>query len=124
LSQLKGTENDKDYEYQYKSIMQLLVGTPELRSKQKLIDQFIKDNLGNIGSSEEVADAFDGFWENEKIKALDEICQEKGLISDQFKTLVDRKLYTTEEPLCEYIVATMEKAPSVLQRKKVIPRLT
>ena len=124
LTQLKGTENDKDYEYQYKSIMQLLGGTPELRSKQKLIDQFIKDNLNNIGSAEEVADAFDGFWEKEKIKAVDEICLEEGLISDQFKTLVDRMIYTNEEPLREDIVATMEKAPSVLQRKKVIPRLT
>jgi type I restriction enzyme R subunit len=104
--------------------MQLLGGTPELRSKQKLIDQFIKDNLNNIGSAEEVADAFDGFWENEKIKAVDTICLEEGLISDQFKTLVDRMIYTNEEPLREDIVATMEKAPSVLQRKKVIPRLT
>ena len=32
LTNLKGTENDKDYEYQYKSIMQSLGGTPELRS--------------------------------------------------------------------------------------------
>ncbi len=124
LAQLKGADNDKDYEYQYKSIMKLLGGTPELRSKKDLIEQFIQENLNNLGSSEEVMDEFDSFWEKEKVKAVDVICQEESLVSDSFKALVDKMIYTNEEPLREDIVATMEKAPSVLQRKKVIPRLT
>ncbi len=69
-------------------------------------------------------DGFDSFWEKEKEKAVDEICTEESLISDHFKALVDKMIYTNEEPLREDIVATMEKAPSVLQRKKVIPLLT
>jgi type I restriction enzyme R subunit len=124
LALLKGADNDKDYEYQYKSIMQLLGGTPELRSKKELIEQFIQENLNNLDSSEEVMDDFDSFWEKAKVKAVDEICQEESLVSDSFKALVDKMIYTNEEPLREDIVATMEKAPSVLQRKKVIPRLT
>lgn len=124
LALLKGADNDKDYEYQYKSIMQLIGGTPELRSKKELIEQFIQENLNNLGSSEEVIDEFDSFWEQAKVKAVDEICQEESLVSDSFKALVDKMIYTNEEPLREDIVATMEKAPSVLQRKKVIPRLT
>lgn len=124
LAALKGADNDKDYEYQYKSIMQMLGGTPELRSKKELIDQFIQENLNDLGSSEEVIDEFDTFWEKEKVKAVDEICQEEALVSDSFKALVDKMIYTNEEPLREEIVATMEKPPSVLQRKKVIPRLT
>jgi type I restriction enzyme R subunit len=124
LALLKGADNDKDYEYQYKSIMQLLGGTPELRSKKELIEQFIQENLNNLSSSEEVMDEFDSFWEQAKVKAVDEICQEESLVSGSFKALVDKMIYTNEEPLREDIVATMEKAPSVLQRKKVIPRLT
>jgi type I restriction enzyme R subunit len=124
LALLKGADNDKDYQYQYKSIMQLLGGTPELRSKKELIEQFIQENLNNLGSSEEVMDEFDSFWEKEKVKAVDEICQEESLASDNFKALVEKMIYTNEEPLREDIVATMEKPPSVLQRKKVIPRLT
>lgn len=80
--------------------------------------------MNYISSAEEVADAFDGFWEKAKIKAVDEICLSEGLISDQFKTLVDRIIYTNEDQLGEDIVASMSKAPSVLQHKKVIPRLT
>ena len=38
--------------------------------------------------------------------------------------VVVKMVYTNEEPLREDIVATMEKDPSVLQRKKVMPRLT
>ncbi len=124
LAQLKGADNDKDYEYQYKSIMQLLGGSSELRSKKELIEQFIQENLNNLGSSEEVIDEFDSFWEKAKVRAVEEICQEESLVSDSFKALVDKMIYTNEEPLREDIVATMEKAPSVLQRKKVIPRLT
>lgn len=124
LAQLKGADNDKEYEYQYKTIMQLLGGSPELRSKKELIEQFIEENLNNLGSAEEVIDEFDSFWEKEKVKAVDEICQEESLITDNFKALVDKVIYTQEEPLREDIIATMEKAPSVLKRKKVIPRLT
>jgi type I restriction enzyme R subunit len=124
LAQLKGADNDKEFEYQYKSLMQLLGGTPELRSKKELIDQFIQENLNHIDSSAEVIDEFDTYWEKEKIKAVNEICEEESLVSDSFKALVDKMIYTNEEPLREDIVATMEKAPSVLQRKKVIPRLT
>jgi type I restriction enzyme R subunit len=124
LALLKGGDNNKDYEYQYKSIMQLLGGTPELRSKKELIDQFIQENLNNLGSSEEVMDEFDSFWEKEKIKAVNEICQKESLISDHFKALVDKMIYSNEDPLREDIVATMETAQSVLQRKIVIPRLT
>lgn len=50
--------------------------------------------------------------------------QEESLVSDHFKVLVDKMIYTNEEPLREDIVATMEKAPSILLRKKIIPRLT
>ena len=50
--------------------------------------------------------------------------KKKSLVSNSFKAPVDKKIYTNEEPLREDIVATMEKAPSVLQRKKIIPRLT
>ncbi|CAK2606428.1 Type I restriction enzyme SauN315I endonuclease subunit [Vibrio crassostreae] len=124
LAQLKGADNDKEYEYQYKTIMQLLGGSPELRSKKELIEQFIEENLNNVGTSDEVMDEFDSFWEKEKVKAVDEICREESLVSDSFKALVNKMIYTNEEPLREDVIATMEYPPSVLKRKKIIPRLT
>ena len=47
LSKLKETESEEEYQYQYKALMQAVNGDPNLRSKQELIDKFIKENLPN-----------------------------------------------------------------------------
>ena len=125
LTSLKGADNDKDYEYQYKSIMQMLGGTPELKSKKELIEQFIQDNLNNLASSEEIIDEFDSFWEKKKLQAINEICEKEALVSSSFKALVDKMLYNNEDPLREDVMAIMEQPPkSVLLRGKIVPRLT
>jgi type I restriction enzyme R subunit len=124
LALLKGADTKTEYEAQYKSIMQMLGSTLELRSKKELIEQFIEENLNNLDSSEEVIDAFDSFWEEKKVKAVDELCKDEALVSDSFKALVDKMIYSNQEPLREEVIATMGKPPSILQRKKVIPRLT
>ena len=51
------------------------------------------------------------------------MAEEENLIPENVKELVERMIFNNQEPLREDIVATMEKPPSVLQRKKVIPRL-
>ncbi len=75
--------------------------------RKQMIEQFIEENLNNLDSSTEVMDEFDSFWEKEKVKAVDEFCQEESLVSESFKTLVDKMIYTNEEPLREDIIATM-----------------
>ncbi|WP_415911922.1 type I restriction endonuclease subunit R [Neptuniibacter sp. QD37_11] len=123
LSKLKQAENEEDYQYQYKALMQVVGGDPSLRSKQELIDKFIKENLPDVKSAEDVDDAFSAYWELEKEKAANELADEENLIPESVKDLVERMIFSNQEPLREDIVATMEKPPSVLQRKKVIPRL-
>ncbi|QBG35088.1 type I restriction endonuclease subunit R [Litorilituus sediminis] len=123
LSKLKDAENEEDYQYQYKALMQVVGGDPTLRSKQELIDKFIKENLPNVKSAEEVDDAFSIYWEIEKEKATLKMAEEEHLIPENVKELVERMIFSDQEPLREDIVATMEKPPSVLQRKKIIPRL-
>ncbi|MBB1282664.1 type I restriction endonuclease subunit R [Pseudoalteromonas sp. SR41-1] len=123
LSKLKQSDSDEEYQQQYKSLMQTIGGDPELRSKQELIDKFIQENLPDVQSAEEVDDAFAAYWEVEKEKATQVIAEEEHLIPENVKELVERMIFSNQEPLREDIVATMEKPPSVLQRKKVIPRL-
>ncbi|WP_271271140.1 type I restriction endonuclease subunit R [Aliamphritea hakodatensis] len=124
LAKLKGADKGKDYEYQYKAIMDLLGGTPELRSKQELIDQFIQSNLDNVQTPEQVSDAFEAYWEVEKLKALDGLCKEEKLIPDHIKSLVERMIHNNKDPLREEVVALMETPPTLLQRKALIPRVT
>ena len=123
LSKLKETDTEEDYQYQYKALMQVIGGDPNLRSKQELIDKFIQENLPEVKSAEEVDDAFAVYWEVEKEKATQQMAEEENLIPENVKELVERMIFNNQEPLREDIVATMEKPPSVLQRKKVIPRL-
>lgn len=123
LSKLKETDTEEEYQYQYKALMQVIGGDPNLRSKQELIDKFIQENLPEVKSAEEVDDAFAVYWEVEKEKATKQMAEEENLIPKNVKELVERMIFNNQEPLREDIVATMEKPPSVLQRKKVIPRL-
>ncbi|OQY18793.1 MAG: type I deoxyribonuclease HsdR [Desulfobacteraceae bacterium 4572_35.1] len=124
LATLKGADNEKDYEYQYKSIMQLFSGSPELRSKQMLIDTFIKENLDGLESGAEVQDAFDSFWEIEKEKATEVMCKEENLIPDHLKALVERMIYTNQEPLREDIFAAMGHKPKLMQRDPIFNRVS
>lgn len=124
LSKLKETESEEEYQYQYKALMQAVNGDPNLRSKQELIDKFIKENLPNVKSAEEVDDAFAAYWEIEKEKATKQIAEEEQLVPERMKDVVERMIYNNQEPLREEVAGLMEKPPSILQRKKVIPRLT
>lgn len=124
LSKLKETESEEEYQYQYKALMQAVNGDPNLRSKQELIDKFIKENLPNVKSAEEVDDAFAAYWEFEKEKATKQIAIEEQLVPERMKDVVERMIYNNQEPLREEVAGLMEKPPSILQRKRVIPRLT
>ena len=123
IAMLKGADTDKDYEYQYKSIMDLLGGSPELRNKQELIDQFIQDNMGGLETEEQVLEAFDTYWEDKKAEKLKSVCEEENLVSDSFKSLVERMVQSNQEPLREEIVEVMSIKPTLMQRKKIIPRI-
>lgn len=124
LSKLKETESEEEYQYQYKALMQAVNGDPNLRSKQELIDKFIKENLPNVKSAEEVDDAFAAYWEVEKEKATKQIAEEEQLVPERMIDVVEQMIYNNEEPLREDVAGLMEKPPNILQRKKVIPRLT
>lgn len=123
IARLNGADTGKDYEYQYKSIMDLLNGSPELRNKQELIDNFIQKNMDGLETEEQVLEAFDDYWESQKEEQLQSVCDEESLITDSFKSLVERMISSNQEPRREDIVEVMENKPSLMQRKVVIPRI-
>lgn len=123
IAGLAGADTDKDYQYQYKSIIDLLGGSPELRNKQELIDNFIQKNMDGLETEEQVLEAFDDYWEEQKEAEVKAVCEEENLISDSFKALVDRMIASNQEPRREDIVEAMEAKPTLMQRKVVIPRI-
>lgn len=123
IAKLKGADNDKDYEYHYKSIMDLLGGTPELRSKKDLIEKFLSQNMEKIKTPEEVPDEFDSFWEIEKQTAVNNICNKENLDNNRVQALIDNLIYTNRQPLRDDIFGTMKTKPKLLERDNAFMRV-
>jgi type I restriction enzyme, R subunit len=82
-----------------KQILDGLAGDIELRSKRELIEKFIEQNLPKLQSAAEIPDSFEDFWEKERIAAFDQLCKEEQLDAEKLKKVIDRYIYTGQEPL-------------------------
>jgi type I restriction enzyme R subunit len=121
LSKYKqATETDK--ESIKSSIINILNSNQQLRSKRELIEKFINENLAHI-DVDNIEEEFDRFWEDERIKEFDTICQEENLIKDEAKNLIDTYLYDERKPLNDDIVKTLQVKPKLLERKAIVSRV-
>ncbi|MDA8958573.1 type I restriction endonuclease subunit R [Akkermansiaceae bacterium] len=80
-------------------ILDSVSGEIELRSKKELIEKFIEGSLPEVGSSAEIPDSFEDFWEQERAVAFDQLVKEEQLDADKLKKVIDRFIYTGEKPL-------------------------
>jgi type I restriction enzyme R subunit len=111
-----------------KLILDSMTGDLELRSKAKLIEKFIEDNLPKVGSEAEIPDSFEAFWEKERVAAFDQLVAEEDLDADKLKKVIDRYVYTGQAPLPDPDIAEiilkpmklMERGPS---KKRVFDRV-
>jgi type I restriction enzyme R subunit len=122
LAQLKN-QSATEAEKQKKQIIDMLAGEVELRSKRELIEKFIEENLPNIEDADDIPDEFNAFWEQEKLKALNSLCEEESLDKKQFKSLVDAYIYNEREPLRDEVFACLDNRPSVLQARSIGERI-
>ncbi len=111
-----------------KLILDSVTGDVELRSKAKLIEKFIEDNLPQLGSEAEIPDSFEAFWEKERVAAFDQLVAEEDLDADKLKKVIDRYVYTGQAPLPDPDIAeiilkpmkVMERGPS---KRRVFERV-
>jgi type I restriction enzyme R subunit len=111
-----------------KLILDSMTGDLELRSKAKLIEKFIEDNLPKVGSEAEIPDSFEAFWEKERVAAFDQLVAEEDLDADKLKKVIDRYVCTGQAPLPDPDIAEiilkpmklMERGPS---KKRVFDRV-
>lgn len=104
------------------NIINILNSNPQLRSKRELIEKFINENLVNI-DAQNIEEEFEKFWDDEKVKEFDKICEEENLIKDEVKNLIDTYLYDERIPLSDDIVKTLQVKPKLLERKKIATRV-
>jgi type I restriction enzyme R subunit len=100
-----------------KLILDAVAGDVELRSKRELIEKFIEQNLPKLDSSAEIPDSFEDFWEKERVAAFEKLVKEEQLDADKLKKVIDRYVYTGQEPLPDPdIVDMIQKPLGILER--------
>lgn len=107
-----------------KKLVQDLLGSERhLRSKRELIEKFIEEHMTSMTPGQSVTDAFNGFWDDEKSKAIAEICESEKLDLVSFKSMIEQYHFTGKKPLQGEIVDALEQKPKILERKSVVERI-
>ena len=111
-----------------KSILDSVAGDLELRSKRELIEKFIEQNLPEAGSSAEIPDCFEDFWEKERVDAFEQLVKEEQLDAEKLKKVIDRYIYTGEQPLpdpdiIDLITKPLKIAERGPTRKRVLEKV-
>jgi len=117
-------QTQKDTTKAEQEIFNLLSTETTLRSKRELIEKFIKENLPVIVDTDEVAPAFEKYWNEEQQKAFLKLVTEESLSADKTEKLIEDYLFAERQPLRDEVLELIEgEKPSLLQRKKLGDRI-
>ncbi|MEP7237877.1 MAG: type I restriction endonuclease subunit R [Ferruginibacter sp.] len=119
LKQAKASEAQQ----QKKAIMDLLGGDIELRSKRELIEKFILENLPLIDDADNIQDEFEKYWQEQKILALNKLCEDEHLDKEQFKALIDAYIFSGQDPIRDEVLKCLGNRPSILQARAIGERI-
>lgn len=126
ILKLLGKYKDATAEEQQKqkeALIKTISGTVQLRSKRELIEKFINDHLMQLDDNDEIVNAFEAFWDEEKIKAFNALCEEENLLSDELKKVIETYIYDERIPLKDEVAKTLKVKPKLLERKVILPRV-
>jgi len=100
-------------------IYNLLNTETQLRSKKELIEKFIRENMPVITDTDDIAQEFEKFWTIEQDKAFVQLVDEEKLSKTRTQALIERFLYSEEQPMRDEILELLEgEKPTLLLRKK------
>ena len=94
-----------------------------MRSKRELIEKFIEENLPFILDTDKIEQEFDLYWQEQKVLALGQLCEEENLDKAQFKSLMDAYLYSGQEPIRDDVFKCLDNRPSILQARHIGERI-
>ena len=116
--------SDSDKADMMGNVLKMIDGEVQLRSKRDLIEKFIREQMPQTRSADDVKVNFDKFWRKEHIAAIDSLCKEEGLFEDQIRKVMADLNFTGQKPLRETIIGTLRTKPKILERKIVAERVT
>ncbi len=123
LARLKAEQSDTKREAMERQITSLLSSDVELRSKRELIEKFIAEHLPKITDADRIQDEFTKYWEDQRVLALQRICEEEHLDQKQFANLIEAYIFTGQEPLKDDVFKCLEARPSVLKAREIGERI-
>lgn len=115
--------DEKEQQRQKENILNILSGNPALRSKRELIEKFINENLMQIADADTIEEEFERFWDEERIKAFEELCNAENLHTDEVRRVIDTYIYDERIPLKNDITKTLIVKPKLMEREEIIPRV-
>lgn len=118
LGDLK-TANEKDKAKKQEAIMNMISVDHKLHSKKELIEKFILENMPEIKNASDLEEEFKNYWDDEKIKAFEELCQGEGLDKERVEEIIGEHLFTGHKPFTSSVVEAMNEKPKILGRKKM-----
>lgn len=117
------TATQAEQDKKRREISELLEGQVQLRSKRKLIEKFISENIPNITDTDQVENEFEEFWNIEREKALSELCETEKIDNEKLRNVVSEYLFAQRLPLTADIDNMLEVKPKLLERKAVFARI-
>lgn len=122
LAKLKNAKAS-EAQQQKKAIMDLLGGDIELRSKRELIEKFILEYLPLIDNADNITDEFEKYWQEQKLLALNKLCEDEHLDKEQFKALVEAYIFSGQDPIRDQVLRCLGDRPSILQARSIGERI-
>lgn len=122
FAQLKDS-TEEDREKHQESIIDILAGDTQLRSKRLLIERFIEENLPYIEDSRDIPRKFFTFWDKEKMAASKKLSEEENMNPQKMEIIIADFLFTEKIPMRDDVIAAMYKKPALKERGKIAERI-
>src|SRR5690606_20515909 len=95
----------------------------QLRSTRELIEKLIEENLPKIDNPENIEDELQSYRHEQKILAIEKLCQEEHLDKQQFNALIESYSSSGREPLSDEVYMCSDNRPSILKAGEIVVRI-
>ena len=96
----------------------------QLRSRRELILEFIDKNLPVITDAESIAGEFEVFWRQKQKEAFEQLCRDEKIPAEKLNEIINDYLFNERKPLPDRIIGLLETKPKLLERKRIVERIT
>jgi type I restriction enzyme R subunit len=106
-----------------KEILDLVAGEVQLRSKRKLIEEFIESTLPTLKANENVISKFESYWGEHKNSAFKQLCKEENIAPDNLEKIIHEYEFANKFPRKNVIKSALTYQPKVIESKSIVERI-